>query len=192
MNNIEISRPKTDDYKELTQFFSKVIKDTFVKEGLSSLHDDLKKEIVAKSDYLQSDYESSGTERYFLIAKEGQTIVGTIEYGHSSELIYRTTDGALKDVYEIGTVFVHPGYQRRGIGSLLLNIMLLTFLNRGIEEFCLDSGYANAQKIWTRKLGNPDYWLKDYWGKGLDHMIWKKKVRDVPIKFSSNPNAKRS
>jgi GNAT superfamily N-acetyltransferase len=96
------------------------------------------------------------------------------------------------DVYEIGTVFVHPGYQRRGIGSLLFNTMLLTFLNRGIEEFCMDSGYASAQTIWTRKLGDPDYWLKDYWGEGSDHMIWKRKVKDVPIIFRGNLDGENS
>jgi GNAT superfamily N-acetyltransferase len=188
MNSIEIGRPRTDDYKELTEFFSTVIKDTFAKEGLASLHDDLKNEIVTKSTYLHSDYDSNGADRYFLIAKKGEKIVGTIEYGHSSDLIYRTTDGALKDVYEIGTVFVHPRYQSRGIGSLLLNIMVLTLMNRGIGEFCIDSGYANAQRVWTRKFGSPDYWLKDYWGKGYDQMIWRRNVRDVPIKFRSNLN----
>ncbi|MCR8847527.1 GNAT family N-acetyltransferase [Rossellomorea sp. SC111] len=186
MNRIEISRPNSRDKNELIQFFSTVIQDTFAKEGISSFHEDLKNEIETKCTYLQSDYDSNGTERYFLIAKDGQTIVGTIEYGHSSELINRTTNGALMDVYEIGTVFVHPGYQRRGIGSLLLNTMLLTFLNRGIAEFCMDSGYATAQTVWTRKLGDPDYWLKNYWGEDSDHMIWKRKVKDVPIIFREN------
>lgn len=110
--------------------------------------------------------------------------VGTIEYGPSSDLINSITEGTLKGLYEIGTVFVHPGFQRRGIGSLLLNAMLLTFQSRDIEEFCLDSGYARAQKVWSHILGTPDYCLKNYWGKGSDHMIWKRAVRDIPIKFN--------
>lgn len=192
MNRIEICRPKSTDKQKLTQFFTTVIQDTFAKEGISLLHEDLKNELETKNAYLQSDFDSNGAERYFLIAKDGQEIVGTIEYGHSSELINRTTGGALRDVYEIGTVFVHPGYQRCGIGSLLLNTMLLTFLNRGIEEFCMDSGYASAQTIWTRKMGEPDYWLKDYWGEGSDHMIWRRKLKDVPIIFRGILNDKNS
>lgn len=184
MNSIEIHRPRIEDEAELNHFFCTVIQDTFAKEGLTSLHEDIKNEIITKTYYLRSDFESGGANRYFLIAKENQKIVGTIEYGPSSDLINTVTDGTLKGLFEIGTVFVHPGFQRRGIGSLLLNAMLLTFLNRGIEEFCLDSGYARSQKVWSHILGTPDYWLKDYWGEGSDHMIWTRKVRDVPISFS--------
>ncbi|PFA67180.1 GNAT family N-acetyltransferase [Bacillus sp. AFS015802] len=184
MKNINIGRPHPDDKKELNHFFRAVIEDTFANEGLSELHDDIKNEISTKIQYLQSDYDSAGTDRYFLIAKMGQTIVGTIEYGEASELIKMTTGGDLTDIHEVGTIYVHPCHQGRGIGSLLLNTMILTLLNRGIEEFCLDSGFTNAQKVWTKKLGNPDYWLKDYWGKGSDHMIWKRNVREFPIIFS--------
>ena len=46
----------------------------------------------------------------------------------------------------------------------MLNIMYLTLLNKGLTEFCLDSGYSRAQKIWKKKLGEPDYVLQDHWG----------------------------
>jgi hypothetical protein len=70
-----------------------------------------------------------------------------------------------------------------GVGTLLWNTIFLTFLNRGIEEFCLDSGYINAQEIWKKKFGEPDYLLKDYWGKGHDHMIWKRRTNEMSIIF---------
>ena len=50
---------------------------------------------------------------------------------------------------------------------------------RGMEEFCLDSGYKSAQKIWLNKFGTPEYCLKDYWAKGFDHMIWRVKIETV-------------
>lgn len=84
---------------------------------------------------------------------------------------------------EIGTVFVLPDYQRRGIGSLLLSSMFLTFLGNGIQEFCLDSGYTKSQKIWERKFGKADYILKDYWSEGSDHMIWRRNTKDMNIIF---------
>ena len=45
--------------------------------------------------------------------------------------------------------------------------------DKGINQFCLDSGYSNAQKIWRKKFGEPDYFIKDYWGEDRHHLIWK-------------------
>ncbi|KAF0822419.1 Acetyltransferase [Cytobacillus firmus] len=46
-------------------------------------------------------------------------------------------------------------------------------MDKGVEEFCLDSGYRQSQKIWKKKFGEPEYLLKDYWGKGLiAHSLW--------------------
>lgn len=171
--SVVIRRPRIEDIEELNQFFRKVITDTFAREGLDEMVDDIENEIENKKKYLKSDFDSSGEKRYFLIALDGDKNIGTIEYGSTSELINRCTDGALKDLVEVGTVFVHPDYQRRGVGNMLLNEMYLTLKSRNIEEFCLDSGYTNAQKIWMKKFGAPDYLLKDYWGEGFDHMIWR-------------------
>jgi GNAT superfamily N-acetyltransferase len=184
--SIEIRRPRIEDIEELNQFFSTTIKDTFAREGLSELLDDIEKEIESKKKYLKCDFNSNGKDRYFLIAvdKKCNKVIGSIEYGPASELINVCTDRVLKELCEVGTVFVLPEYQRRGIGTLLLNVMFLTLLNRGIKEFCLDSGYTNAQKIWKKRFGEPDYVLKDYWGDGYDHMIWKRCVDDMPIIFS--------
>lgn len=185
MDNIEIKRPSIDDYEELHQLFHTVIVDTFAREGLSDLADDIENEIEAKKQYLKCDFDSDGENRYFLIAvdKHSNKIIGTIEFGPSSKLINSCTDGTLKDLYEVGTVFVLPNYQRRGIGNLLLNVVLLTLLSRGIKEFCLDSGYTNAQKIWKKKFGEPNFLRKDYWDEACDHMIWKKRINDIPIIF---------
>jgi hypothetical protein len=56
--------------------------------------------------------------------------------------------------------------------------MYRTLSNKGIEEFCLDSGYMRAQKIWKKKYGDPNYWLENYWGEGYHHMIWRVKMDD--------------
>jgi GNAT superfamily N-acetyltransferase len=176
--NVEIRRPRIEDIKELNQFFRIVIMDTFTKEGIGEMLDDINDEIAVKEKYLESDFESNGEKRYFLIALYGDKIIGSIEYGPASDLISNCTNNAFKKLIEVGTVFVHPEYQKMGVGNLLLNKMYLTLQNRGIEEFCLDSGYLSAQKIWRKKFGDPDYLLKDYWGEGYNHMIWRIKVRD--------------
>lgn len=173
VQKVEIRRPRTEDIEELHQFFRIVISETFAKEGLAGLIDDIETEIESKNNYLHLDLDSKGEKRYFLIALAENKIIGTIEYGPASKLIQDCTNGKLGNLVEVGTVFVLPYYQRQGIGNKMLNQMLYTLKARGIQEFCLDSGYKNAQTIWKKKFGEPDYLLKDYWGQGQDHMIWK-------------------
>ncbi|WP_221563183.1 GNAT family N-acetyltransferase [Alkalihalobacillus sp. TS-13] len=175
---LQIRRPKMDDMEELHQLFRTVITDTFAKEGIEDMLDDLSEEIEAKKKYLKSDLESNGENRFFLIAVDGDEIIGCIEYGPASELINKCTNNAYKGLMEIGTVFVHPDYQRKGVGKLLLNEIYLSLEKKRFEEFCLDSGYSSSQKIWKKKFGEPAYVLKDYWGEGYDHMIWNVKVDD--------------
>ena len=185
MTNVAIRRPNLDDLEELHLFFRIVITDTYKNEGLSQLLGDIENEINLKKQYLKDDFDSNGENRYFLLAIDtnNDKMIGTIEIGPASTLITSCTGGVLKDLYEIGTVFILPEYQRKGIGSLLLHAMHLTLLSRGITEYCLDSGYKKAQSIWTKKFGEPSYVLKDYWGKSSDHMIWKKSLHDTPIIF---------
>jgi len=185
VRNIKIRRPKQRDRAELYQFFNEVIRETFANEGLSDLEEEIENEIAQKKKLLECDFDSDGEERFFWIAvdKSKNKIIGSIEYGTSSELIDACTRAKLKDVVEIGTVFVHPEYQRKGVGTLLLNVMFITLESRGVKEFCLDSGYSSAQKIWIKKFGDPDYLMKDYWGIGNDHMIWKRRTVDMEINF---------
>ncbi|MGQ3480222.1 GNAT family N-acetyltransferase [Paenibacillus sp. TY11] len=179
MNNVEIRRPEVKDIEKLNELFRIVITDTFATEGIGNKLADIEDEIETKRVYLESDFESHGEQRYFLIAVDGNQIIGSIEYGPASELISKSTNYRFKKLCEVGTVFVHPNYQKMGVGNLLLGTMYLALQNREVEEFCLDSGYRTAQKIWKKKFGTPDYLLKDYWGEGYDHMIWRIKVKDV-------------
>lgn len=179
VQKVKIRRPRMDDLEELNQFFKIVITDTFAREGLAELKDDIKSEIDSKKIYLQLDIDSQGEKRYFLIALAENKIIGSIEYGPASELIRNSTNGAWGNLVEVGTVFVLPGYQRQGVGNRLLGEMLQTLKGLGIENFCLDSGYKNAQIIWRKKFGEPEYLLKDFWGEGQDHMIWKLSTNGV-------------
>lgn len=179
MTNIEINRPKFEDVELINEFFQVVIIDTFKRNGISNLVDSMTEEIEDKRRCLNQDIESDGKNRFFLIAKENHKIVGSIEYGPSNELIISCTNGELKELVEIGTVFVHPGYQNKGIGSRLLNLIFEELEKNSIKECCLDSGYKTSQKIWINKFGNPQYHLKDYWGEDGDHMIWRINVEEV-------------
>jgi GNAT superfamily N-acetyltransferase len=177
MLHVNIKRPTTEHREQLNDFFRTVIIDTFIKEGIGNQLNDINEEIEMKERYLTSDFESNGEERYFLIAFYGDKIIGSIEFGPANEIIRNWSDHAFEALVEVGTVFVHPDYQRNGVGNLLLKAMYETLRNNGIDEFCLDSGYKSAQLIWKKKFGEPDILLKDYWGKSFDHMIWRLKIR---------------
>ncbi|MBZ9689228.1 GNAT family N-acetyltransferase [Clostridium estertheticum] len=179
MKNIEISRPKFEDIELINEFFQIVLRDTFERNGISDLVDIIVEEIEDKRKCLNQDIESHGKNRYFLIAKEYDKIVGSIEYGPSNELIISCTNGKFKELVEIGTVFVHPDYQNKGIGSRMLNLIFSHLEKNRISEFCLDSGYKSAQKTWIKKFGSPEYNLKDYWGEDDNHMVWRVSVEDV-------------
>ena len=179
MINIEISRPKYEDIQVINEFFELVIRDTFERNDIEDLVDTIAEEIEDKRRCLNQDIESDGKNRYFLIAKEDDKIVGSIEYGPSNELISSCTNGEVKELIEIGTVFVHPDYQEKGIGSRMLNLIFIELERNRIKEFCLDSGYKSAQKIWINKFGNPNYHLKNYWGEDADHMVWRISVEDA-------------
>lgn len=58
----------------------------------------------------------------------------------------------------------------------MIEEMISYLEKRGIKEFCLDSGYKDAQKRWCRKFGNPYKIVKDYWGTGIDNMVWICKI----------------
>lgn len=176
MLHVNIGRPTTADLEQLNDFFRTVIIDTFIKEGIGDQLNDINEEIEVKKRYLTSDFESNGKERYFLIAFYGDKIIGSIEFGPANEIIRNVSNHAFETLFEVGTVFVHPDYQRNGVGNLLLKAVYETLRNNGIKEFCLDSGYKSAQLIWKKKFGEPDIVLKDYWGKNFDHMIWRVKI----------------
>ncbi|WP_226087628.1 GNAT family N-acetyltransferase [Mesobacillus sp. S13] len=179
MLTVEIRRPKPEDREKLNDFFRTVITDTFIQEGIGDQLDDLNEEIKGKRRYLESDYLSNGENRYFLIAFQGDKIIGSIEYGPANEIIRKCAKNSYDHLLEVGTVFVHPDYQRNGVGNLLLKAMYDTLHQRGIEEFWLDSGYKRAQSIWKKKFGEPEILLKNYWGEDFDHMIWRVRVSEV-------------
>lgn len=179
MQGLVIRRPHREDEKALNDFFDVVVKDTFEQNDISYMAEDYENEINEKKEFLNEDLKSNGQKRYFLIATIDDKIIGTIAYGPSDKLINTYYNGEFKDIVEIGTVFVHPEYQRKGIGSLMLDHIYKELKRKGINEFCLYSGYKDAKKVWLKKFGSPQYILKDPFGESIDYMIWKVKLLDV-------------
>ncbi|MGZ7443053.1 GNAT family N-acetyltransferase [Paenibacillus sp. TH7-28] len=159
--------------------FELAIPDAFAREGLGHLKEDIRGEIGHKQKLLDAALASADADVKFLIAKVGREVVGTISFGPCGEEIRQcTTANELNDVGELGSLYVLPSYQDRGVGSALIREMLTLLAGQGVGRFCLDSGYRRAQQKWLRKFGQPYKVAKDYWGPGQDHMIWLCDVRD--------------
>ena len=179
MQNFEIRRPRHEDKEAINDFFSLVISDTYAKEGLEDRLKDIQDEIETKKKFLYSDLSEEPCRRHFLIALDGDKVIGTIEYGAPNEIIRNLPGDPFKDMVEVGSVFVHPLSQGQGIGSKLLQAMFMTLKEHGIDEFCLDSGYTKAKQIWRKKFGGPAFVLKDYWGQGFDHFVWHIRISEL-------------
>lgn len=169
-----IRRPSIEDLKALEEFFHLVISDTYGKEGLSELVDDINEEVKSKVDYVKKDINSNGQDMYFLVYEIDQEIVGTAAIGPSGHLIYDHMP-ELKKVKELGSVLIDPEYQGQGIGTILVN-EIIDRLSEIATEYCLDSGYTIAKQIWIKKFGEPTKILKDFWASGIDHYIWHIKL----------------
>lgn len=163
-----IRRPNRSDRQRLIDFFKLMVTDTFEKEGVGHLKEDIQNEIQEKIKYLDMDLESNGQLHYFLIMEEEGRLIGTAALGKASHLI---TDlrPELEHVQELGSVFIHPEEQGKGYGKLLVNE-----ITKDLKCFCLDSGYSRAQRVWNHIFGPPYHTAKDFWDTGIDHLIWYK------------------
>ena len=120
---------------------------------------------------IRSLYEQN-EDLKFLVAKPNDREVGNISFVPCGSDILSCTESELSGVGELGSLYILPEFQDQGIGSALIHEMLKTLHEKGIDEFCLDSGYKRAQKRWIRKFGAPYKVVNDYWGPGYEHMIW--------------------
>lgn len=181
MNSLQILNigpPATAEIKQIHRVFELAIKDAFKQEGLETHYEDIQFEISHKQERLANALHAPEPELHFLVARIHGEVVGTISYGPSGLLISECTDGQLKDIGEIGSLYILPDYQNCGIGSALISEMVRQLDKQGIEQFCLDSGYRRAQVRWTRKFGPPYAIAKDRWGPDSPHMVWLCQVQD--------------
>lgn len=179
---LEIRRPTYTDIVAMKALFASTIDDVIKREGID-MPELMQEEFEEKQAFLREDLESGGEKRYFLVACIEGNIVGTAALGPSNPLIHEVTGDLLKDILEIGTVYVDPAYQKLGVGMKLINALYLTLLAKGETEFCLDSGYKSAQAIWNRKIGQAEYVEIDRWGEGNPHMVWHKQLKDMKIEM---------
>ncbi len=167
-----IKKPMETDVSKLQDFLELVISDTSKKEG-GEEEEFILEEVRGKMKVLKNYLQHPDKDTSFLIAVDGEQIIGTISSSFCRGKILEFLGNRVEKEFQIGTVYIHPDYQRKGVAVSLLNRMNEILKGKGIKEFYLDSGYLEAQKYWKRKLGAPLFVKKDYWEEGIDHMIWK-------------------
>ncbi|MNO50757.1 Acetyltransferase (GNAT) family protein [compost metagenome] len=175
---LTINALNPDDLQSVCELFKLSITDAFEHEGLAHLQDDIQKEVETKKRMAETSLDPQNTDTFFLIARIDGAIAGTISFAPCGEDIRVCTGNQLADVGELGSLYILPSFQGQGIGSALIKELVACLKSRGMEEFCLDSGYKRAQRRWLRKFGAPCTVVKDYWGPDSVHMVWLCKVSD--------------
>lgn len=179
MNKVLINKPVPMDIQQIRDVLRITLTDTFTKESDEDCDDEIRSEIEEKIGYLKECLESNYKMPYFLVVKDQEKIVGILSYGKCNDMIIKGSNGKYKDIGEIGTAYVLPKYQNKGILTQLLNSMYLHLMRINTYEFVLDCGFRRSQKIWRKKFGEPNIIMEDYWGKGSHHMIWHVNLKDI-------------
>ncbi|HYK08430.1 MAG TPA: GNAT family N-acetyltransferase [Candidatus Eisenbacteria bacterium] len=175
---VSISRPQKQEEKVLQQFFETVITHTFKLYGYyENYKEDIAREVKRQMTALQQDFTTNGTNTHFLIARDDNTIVGTIAYGPVNDDIKQYYKKVVPHIPEVKSLYILPEYQGQGIGTQLFNEIRKIMQENGIKEFYLDSGYPKAQEFWKHKLGDPVHIVHDRWDAGNDYMIWYQRLK---------------
>lgn len=169
---MRIRKVNERDIDELDQFFRACMTDLVTREN---------KElnlVVQEVDRLNGTVKEclTNSETSFFIAELNGRLVGTIGLNKPCPVIAENIKTE-SNVFEIVCVYVHPDFQQQGIGKFLFQYIKKELIRRGQSTFYLDAGFSSSQQYWLQRLGKPTIILKDYWGTGEDHLIWKRSVK---------------
>ncbi len=175
-SKLEIVRPSEESKEGICKFFKKMVKFAFEQNGIFENYG-VEEEYQYKVKTLEEDIKSKGKDRYYLFAFYENKPIASISCGKSNENMNKCSNGKTVGMVEIGGVFVDTEYQGKGLCTLMFDKMKEHLKTQGIKTYCLDCGYETVgQKMWTKKLGEADFKVKDFWGEGSLHMVW---IRDL-------------
>lgn len=121
------------------------------------------------------DASLQNQDTYFFVAEKSGKLIGTIAL-QPPGAISSLHASAENPKFEIGCVYVHPAFQRLGVGNFLFHSVKEQARLHLSGRFVLDAGFSSSRTYWTKQLGEPSIILKDYWGVGQPHAIW---IRDL-------------
>ena len=166
-----VAQPCKTDRKEIEALFRETITHTFQINKINH-SEDIEKEIASQMKCLDDALSSNDQSITYLIAKEKGLIVGTIASGPANnDLQFQLPEAS--GLAELRSIYILPAYQGLGIGTQLIQSMLLILHDLDKPAFVLDSGYKSAQEIWIHRFGSPIIELKNHWEDQSSYMIWK-------------------
>lgn len=178
MLNIQIIRPQKSELDAIRKHLEYTISETFKEAGVfESAYDEYVEEIEYQTEKFKIDFDTQGTEEYFLLAKSENKIIGTIGYGKPNPVIKEYFPKLDDTIGEIKAVYINPAYQNQKVGTKLFQAILAYLNSQNIEEFILDCGYKKSQPFWIKLLDEPTILLKDFYQPDSHHMIWRSEVQ---------------
>lgn len=163
------------DVNQLKGYFKHVISHTFLNNGVDD-DEDLNSEINKKMTYINRYF--NGSDDMFIVAKDDD-VVGIIGFYTPNQMIQELVGDKVDGLKEMGTLYIHPDYQSRGIGSQLITLLTQFMKEQGVDSYCFDCGYKKAMATWTRKFGQPTYFFKDYWDVGDHYAVWIVDIKET-------------
>ena len=121
----------------------------------------------------------NGTGTYLAyVALKKDDVIGTISHGRLSEPIQEAVDqGKIPEPdTALLTTYVHPDFQRQGIGKFLVENVINELQSKGLKSFALDSSYQSGIAFWTKILGRQTLILEKYYENNYDCYIWYKEI----------------
>lgn len=163
--------------RDCLDIIKRVVTDGFVESGI-----DIEKEKSHLENELrnQRDRIHAYANHYFL-ALGNTHLIGMIAYLDPCDAVHiaaKQLDIPITLVQEIVAVYVHPDFQRKGVGSALFSHMGGVFRKQHIPYFAVSTGYVRGKSFWTKKLGRESVILSTYY-EGTPCHVWIRPVGDI-------------
>ncbi|KYC48914.1 MAG: Acetyltransferase (GNAT) family protein [Candidatus Methanofastidiosum methylothiophilum] len=94
-------------------------------------------------------------------------------------------DDQYKNELEIGSLYIHVDYQKKGIAKELMAKLVNEIVMMNKEYFFLDCGYKSSQLYWERILGAPYKRLESYFDANEHYLIWKIETKEAKRIFKT-------
>ncbi len=168
-DSLQIKKATFNDRDQVEVLWRAVLNHAF-NQGPSDDYHNAEHELAFKMEQYDAAFNDGKTQYFLAFVKDA--LIGTIAYGSPPNRgIMKRTDHALKDMVEIGSLYVEPSVQKKGYGTRLLLYVLNHLLNQKVQEVCFDSIIETSKKIWTKMFGEPTYKVPSK-KHNFVHMIW--------------------
>lgn len=150
------------DIPAVDRIFEHSIADAFEQEGLGQQLEDIRQEIEHKKQRVRFALAPACSDICFLVAKRDGAAVGVISFGPCGENIRTCTNHRLDHVGELGSLYVLPSEQNRGVGSAQFILKTILFYSGLACSFKMD-GFSS---VITYTATAPTCKIPDFWRHG--------------------------